>query len=204
MGFVTSFGVPGNSLFVLLARHVEAVRAFRASGRMAYVLLPVQVACLALVLRQLAASRSNLRAVGAALLALCLLESVGFSQAEFSFDKRENQHRIAALVGGLRESGSTGPFALTVETPQSVEPYRLQLDAFEAALITGRACVNGYSGTSPAWQQYFLPEPTVENLDRALKAVKTLPGSVEVFSWEALLDPGRASGTPVLRLPAPE
>jgi hypothetical protein len=204
MGFVTSFGVPDGSLFLRLANHVEEVRGFRASGRIAYVLLPVQVACLALVVRQLAAAGAKLQAVGACLLAFCVLESTGFSQAEFSFDKRENQRRIAALVRGLTERKSTAPFALTVDKPQSIEPFPLHLDAFEAGLLTGRPCVNGYSGTSPAWQQYFLLEPTVENLDRALIAINAAPGSVEVFSREALLDAVRGSVIPVLRLPSRE
>jgi hypothetical protein len=202
IGLVTSFGGSDRSLFLWLAKRVDAVRAFRAPGRIAYVLLPLQVCCLALVLRQLANSSARRRTVAGVLLAYVVVESAGFSQMEFSFDWRENQPQIMALVNRLKQRNAGEPFALTVEAPQAIEADSVHLEAFEAALLSGRPCVNGYSGTEPAWLHYFRQEPTAENLERALIEIKTPPRSVEVFMREALLEPSRASADSVLRLPS--
>jgi hypothetical protein len=204
IGFFTSFGVPDGSLFLWLAKHVEKVRAFRAPGRIAYVLLPLQVGTLALILRELDRSKGFLRILAGLLLGFGLVESAGFSQAEFSFSKRDNQRYVLALAGRLKEGNSSGPFALITDKPQSIDANKFDLDAFEAALLSGRPSVNGYSGSEPAWVHFFRAEPTASNLDRALIEIKMPPRSVEAVLPEALLNPVRKWSSAVLHLPSRE
>ena len=71
-----------------------------------------------------------------------------------------------ALARGLKGENSNGRFALITDRPQSIDANKFDLDAFEAALLSGRSSVNGYSGTEPAWVHYFRAEPTASNLDK--------------------------------------
>jgi hypothetical protein len=80
----------------------------------------------------------------------------------------------------------------------------VHLDAFAAALASGRPCVNGYSGSEPPWENVFRADPTLENLDRALIEIKAPARSVEVVSWEALAGPARAALPPLPRVPTRE
>ena len=194
--FVTGLGATKASPYLWLAEHVEAVRALRAPGRIAYVLLPVQVCCLTLLLRALA-PRHGLLAVG--LLACCVMESIGFGQARLSFDKAEAQERIRPLLERVGAGRMGDPFAVTVEAPPVGGTNAMHLDVFAVALATRRPCVNGYSGTEPAWAHVFRAAPSIEHLDRALLEIKMPPRSVEVVPLEELT--GTERGT-ALRLPS--
>jgi len=197
---VTRLG-PLPSPYVWIAAHVDAVRAFRAPGRIAYMLLPVQACVLGLVVRELAARSLRGRVVAVVMLAAAVVEGVGFRQVEFSFDKAEARRRIGPLVAWVAHGRPGEPFAVTAPSPPAGGLDPMHLDAFAVALATGRPAVNGYSGTEPGWVHVFRANPTVSHLDRALIEMKVPAGSVEVVPLDAVLGaPGGLDAT--LRLPS--
>jgi len=199
----TSFG--NSSIYLMLADRVAFIRAFRAFGRVAYLLLPILGATLAGALTCVV-ELPSLKARGAFAMSVAFLavgESLCVRQQKLSYDKRLIQSRVADLAATIGAQRSESPFALTLESPRRGLHGDLHLDAWQVAMELGRKCVNGYSGSAPAILDRFLRIPTIDNLDRALLAAKVPMGTVEAFAIQsadrsvqpARMLPSRTPGT---------
>ena len=178
----TTFG--DHSIYLLLADRFAFMRAFRAFGRVAYLLLPILGATLAAALTCMVelTSLKARRALAMSLAVMAVLEGMCVRQRGFSYDKRPIQGRVADLAATIGARRSQSPFALTLESARPGLHEGLHLDAWQVAMELGRKCVNGYSGSAPAILDRFLRVPTIANLDRALIAAKVPMGTVEAFA----------------------
>ena len=184
---ITNFPGTNSSLYLLTVASFGPARAFRAFGRFAYLLYPMQAAaaglCLTLWSRHARARWKHGAVISVAI--LLAIESLGTRQASFSYVKADAQKRasvIAAKIGGQERRR---PFALVVANKPSEPTTLLHLDAFQAALLTKRFCVNGYSGTGPPSHWLFLSDPEVGPLNMLLVSKRLPPRSVDVYSFSA-------------------
>ena len=149
----------GDGLFLWLARHLDGLRAFRASGRVIVVVHLLQSMALALVLTA-AWRRFNsvpARAALCGLAILAVLETLSFGQAGIL--KATLEARREAVVEAWQTRGDR-PILVFAPAPSNQDPAAIHLDAWAAALATGRQTINGYSGRQPDGFGHFLADPT--------------------------------------------
>jgi hypothetical protein len=87
------------------------------------------------------------------------------------------------VVEGWQAAGDR-PILLFAPGASNQNPNIVQLDAFAAALATGRRTVNGYSGQYPASHAHFLGYPTEANAKIVLRRSDLNPDDISmVTSW---------------------
>lgn len=191
--------IPGTnfSLYLFMAEHAEPIRAFRAFSRIAYLLYPMAAAAIGLLLTLLHRStgeRWKQNALVVIPVLLCI-EGLATRQSLFSYSKAEAQERASAVVTRVRSSARE-VIALVSENKVNGSYSSLHLDAFEAALLTGRFCVNGYSGSSPESHWSFLANPDRTTLNALLLAGRLAPFSVDVYTVTAGVSGGTLTLSP--------
>ncbi|HVS52925.1 MAG TPA: hypothetical protein VHD62_11280 [Opitutaceae bacterium] len=166
----TKWTADGDGAWIWIARRVEALRAFRASGRVAVPLQFVVIGAVALLLTQWlsAARRSAARIAVVALACALALENVCVGQrATLSATARA---RTQAMVDAWKAAGDR-PVLVYAPTHTDETPPFPHLDAWSAALQLHRVTVNGYSGGAPDSHMGFMQAPTPDNARATLEAV---------------------------------
>lgn len=156
--FFTRWGHGGG--WIILAKWLEPLRAFRSSGRIAGLLHVVQIAAVGLLLTELATRSKRRQAMVAGLAALLVIEGIGVRQP--ATDLAVAAKRANAVIAAWRESGDRPVLAYAFAYTNQPEVYQ-HLDAWSAALRLHRATLNGYSGNWPATHHRFLWDSTVAN-----------------------------------------
>ena len=170
----TCWHAPDGSLFLKLAEHFAPLRAFRASGRIAYLVIVLQAVLSARILTGWA-DRLTLRGSQFVLLPACVALAMvleGVSAGQFSYSKDEAIARSEGLVREFQQMGNRG---VLVFCPGSVNQpnWAIHLDAWMAALRIRGRCLNGYSGNLPDGYGDFFWQPSEKN-------AKSLIGSLGI------------------------
>ncbi len=150
---------PGEiSLWLTLAEVIEPLRAFRAAGRIAGLVHALLFTATGLLLWTWA--KAGHPRLATALIATLLLETVAIDQHRTPV--ADLHARRDAIVQAWAEAGDHPVLAWAPGyTNQSTAA--LHLDAWAAAMATGRVTVNGYSGWTPASHQLFYWSPNAAN-----------------------------------------
>ena len=169
--FFTAIGKEssGWSPYLALAKIIKSIRAFRAVGRVSFLIVVLEGVLAGIVLNEMIRNPSKTwRAWGWALACLLVLDVVAIGQSSFSKEiAHERGNRLAEAV---MERGTQPVFAYM---PGSLDERRelVHLDSWHAAILTRRRTVNGFSGNYPETHMEFFYEPTKENLILTLKRV---------------------------------
>lgn len=167
----------GWSPYLLLAKIAKPLRAFRAVGRVSFLIVILLGVVAAVALQEMTrASSRRRRAWGWALACLLAMDVVAVRQNSYSKDAaRERAERLAQAV----LSGGRQP--VFAYLPHAVGRARAEahLDAWHAALLTGRRTINGYSSNFPETHAEFAENPTRENLKRLVAEAG--------LSWDEIL-----------------
>ena len=161
-----------DSAFTMLARNVEELRAFRASGRSAVVLHLIQVFGAAAALTGIWLRSTTLwsRCVLGAFAVLGCIETIARDQHSTSVATM--QARAKAVVEAWRGANDR-PILLFAPGYTNQSEQLCHLDAWAAAMQLRRTTVNGYSGDVPPTHVTFVLSPTVD-------AGRTLISSVRI------------------------
>ena len=150
----------GFSLWVEFAEKIEPLRAFRAIGRIHILTHTLMVGAIGFALSALSHSgQQRLVLAGRILLAATLLEGIGSHQPAYAVS--EAQARRDALVDAWAEAGDAPVLAYAPGYTNQPDPH-VQLDAWAAALATGRRTINGYTGGAPLSHLRFIWNPSAE------------------------------------------
>lgn len=166
--FFTRWTSSGSGGFLWLAEVVHPLRAFRASGRIAALLpcaLAVPVAVF-LTNRLMASSNTRRRILVMGMPLLAVIESLMVHQNAVSV--ADMQSRADAIVGAWKTAGDR-PVLLFTPGYSNQGNVLPQLDAWNAAMLLHRHCVNGFSGGWPPAYGSLAMEPTPENGEALLR-----------------------------------
>lgn len=165
----TRFGDSG--LFLWLAKHFEALRTFRAPGRAIVAIHIFQTIALSSVVIYLIHKLKIPSSIHPIFLVAAIIaaETITYSQA--STEKSIFVKRREAVITSWREAGNKSILAL-VPGHTNQHNSHIHLDAWAAALATGRKTINGYSGRIPAGFSSFLNQPTGEKLNELIHRKK--------------------------------
>lgn len=174
----------GFSLWIEIADKIEPLRAFRAIGRIHILTHTLMLTAIGFALSALLQS-ANQRVViaGKILLAATLLEGIGSHQPAYAV--AEAQARRDALVEAWTLAGDTPVLAYAPGYTNQPDPH-VQLDAWAAALATGRRTLNGYTGGAPLSHLRFIWNPSAE---QAAALIHTLDIPAEDVSIVGRFDP---------------
>lgn len=170
--FFTSWNDGAAGLWIFAARKIEALRAFRATGRVAGLLQVAQVAAIGLLLThwlEAATARRRASVVGLALLVV----AEGLAAHQPVTVAAVAAKRADALIAAWRAAGDRPVLAYAFGYTNQPEVYS-HLDAWSAALRLHRVTLNGYSGGMPGTHHRYLWNATPDNA-RALAAEVGLP-----------------------------
>lgn len=166
--FFTKWTATGGSAWVWLASHVEAVRAFRASGRVAGLLQFALIGANVLLLTQWLSSARTAKAAVAIIAVAGLLALENVSHGQPSTLRVDAQNRCDAVVAAWRKAGDRPVLAFAPGYSNQPDAF-VQLDAWSAALALHRVTINGYSGGLPGSHVHFVWHSSAANA-RALIA----------------------------------
>ncbi len=180
---LTSWGDSGWNLYLMIARQVSSIRAFRSFTRIAYPLLALQAVAGAIFLDVIfrKAKSQAFRTLTVGLAFALMTESLSLGSIHYS--PKVARDRAKAIMRGWRRAGSHDVLVFAPGyTNQSNEV--LHIDCWQAALMMEKYTVNGYSGNQPPRYQAFLNSPTVENAEELLAGIHLDPRKVSlVRSW---------------------
>ncbi len=173
------------SVFAWIAAHLEALRAFRASGRFIVLALPLAVVATGLWLSALRAAPGRAgpaRLVPLAALVLAAAETLVWEQPRVALEHA--RARTGSVVRGWIAAGDR-PVLAFAPGYSNQDSAVVQLDAWAAALARGRRTLNGYSGGVPGSHFAFRFNPT-EAAARDLVAARGLdPDDVSIVTdWD--------------------
>lgn len=176
---------PDGNIYLWVAEHVRSIRAFRSFARIAYLLIVVEAVAAAIFIDYLFnRSRSILgKSASVALSLFVAVESLAVGQIHYS--KIAAQKRGAAVREMWQRAGARRVLAFA--PGYSNQGYEaVNLDAWQAALLLHKHCLNGYSGNEPAGYAEFLHNPTTDHA-KALFARLGVPESKVslVTDWPA-------------------
>ena len=150
------------NLWVWIAEYIKPFRAIRAFGRIFILLTSIQVIAIAIILNYLLKKLEVTKFAKSIILTAPLIfvfENLSIGQTTYL--KKEAQQRALGLVENFKPSKDVEAF---IYAPGVVTvPWVSHLDAWNASLIKGIPCLNGYSGQSPKTHLKFLGSPTREN-----------------------------------------
>lgn len=190
----------GDGPFLWAAKVVDGLRAFRAPGRIIVIIHLFQSVGLALLLTLFYRRSSSrwIRGLIVGFACVAALETVALQQTHTSIHRL--QAREDAIVEGWRAAGDR-PILVLAPGASNQNPNVVQLDAWAAALATGRRTVNGYSGQYPASHDQFLAFPTEDRAKTVLRRLGLDPNELSlVTSWgpnEAALGIERYDSPPI-------
>ncbi|MEZ5275004.1 MAG: hypothetical protein R3F07_01335 [Opitutaceae bacterium] len=183
--FFTDWTGEGEGLFLWLARRLEGLRAFRATGRVILVVHLMQSLALGMMVTA-AWRRFRTRSSRIFLTALTLfavLETLSFEQP--GTPKALLEARRHAVLEAWRREGDR-PILVFAPAPSNQDPASIHLDAWAAALASDRQTVNGYSGREPDGYGRFLADPTVNKARGLIHNLGLDPATISVVtSWGA-------------------
>lgn len=175
----TKASADGTSLWIWIAAHVESLRAFRATGRVAEFLPFTLAATSGLLLTELlAVGRRHVTLILVVALATAIaFENLTFRQPATAIAVARG--RTAGLVAAWQKAGDRP--VLVYAPGKTTEPAAwIHLDAWSAALQLHRATINGYSGAAPSSHLAFALVPSLDNARRLLAATGIPEDSVSV------------------------
>lgn len=182
---ITSWGAGEANLYLWFADRVGSIRAFRSFTRVAYLLFVLESISAALLLNHFfrAGATRVVRHSAVALSFLCAMESLAFGQNYYS--PLVARLRADALVKQWRAAGDHEVLLFAPgATNQPLE--QLHLDCWHAALITGRATINGYSGNLPGDYYEFLDDPSLAHAEQLRERLRLPESKVSlVTEWAA-------------------
>lgn len=173
--FFTRWGDTGG--WIMLAQWIEPLRAFRAGGRIAGLLLIVQLAAAGTLLTWICAHVRRGGWIGVPLALLLVSEGLAFRQP--STEIVVAAKRANAVIAAWRAAGDRPVLAYAFSYMNQPEVY-MHLDAWSAALRLKRATLNGYSGNWPGSHLRFLWNATPENAKSLTTSVGLNPADVSI------------------------
>lgn len=199
----TNWTAAGDGPYLWAARMIDGLRAFRAPGRVIVIIHLFQSVGIGLLLaygyRRFPSKAARASIVGFAWVAA--LETVSLQQTHTSVNRL--QVRQDAIVAGWRAAGDH-PILVLAPGASNQNPNIVNLDAWAAALATGRRTVNGYSGQYPATHAHFLAFPTEAKAKTVVAHFGLDPDEIStVTSWgpgEAALGIERYRSPPISHL----
>ncbi|MBC2604450.1 hypothetical protein [Pelagicoccus albus] len=181
-GLILLFTRFGNSgLYLWLAEHLESLRTFRAPNRSILIIHILQLSALAAVISVLIQQvhRKPLRWILLSVILFSCLESLTLFQN--SFPKEIAVARREAIIEQWTQAGDRPVLALAPGPTNQFLP-NVHLDAWAAALETGRATINGYSGRVPNGYLNFIQAPTEDNLQKLIAHRDLRPADISVVN----------------------
>jgi hypothetical protein len=176
--FFTKWSDAHPGAWITVARLVEPLRAFRASGRIAGLLQVAVVAAAGLLLASWRIERAvRWRWVPGACAILLALEGLAFHQT--SQPLAVARARSDAMIAAWRGAGDRPVLAFAFGYTNQPESY-FNLDAWSAALRLKRATLNGYTGGQPGSHHRFIWNPTVDNARSLMESFAIPPGRVSL------------------------
>lgn len=200
MAFFTKWTADGASAWLLVAEHVPSLRAFRACGRIAPLLVIAIVAAGGLLLThwQSLATRRGIRWIPGAIAVLIAVESLAHNQP--GMDLAVAKFRADAVIAAWRQAGDRPVLAYAFGYVNQPPPWQ-HLDAWSAALRLKRSTLNGYTGGVPSSVWSFYWNPTVENARATLAQNKLNPAEVSIVENLAAADAAKIGLARVAHLP---
>jgi len=170
----------GFSLWVELAEKIEPLRAFRAIGRIHILTHALMLGGIGFAFTALIRSGSRgLSQTAGVLLAVTILEGIGSRQPAYTV--HEAQSRRDALVHAWALAGDKPVLAFAPGYTNQPDPH-IQLDAWSAALSTGRHTINGYTGGAPLSHLRFIWNPSAEQANALIDSLDVPASEVSVVS----------------------
>ncbi|MDQ6621875.1 MAG: hypothetical protein M3Y86_00105, partial [Verrucomicrobiota bacterium] len=172
---MTSWGGGEANFYLWITQGIPGLRAFRSFARIAYLLIALDTVAAALLLDHFYRAQSARLGRIAVVTIACLAALESLDVGQYYYSPRLARLRADALVRQWRAARFHKVLLFAPGlTNQPLEP--LHLDCWHAALLVGKATVNGYSGNIPPGYLEFLAEPTVAHAEE-LRARLRLPAS---------------------------
>lgn len=181
MLFFTRWSADFGGAWVWLSGKVEALHAFRASGRVAGLLQFALIGAAGLVLNHWARPARSRAAYVACVVLASLMALENLSSRQPSTRNAVAQARQRAVVEAWRTAGDRPVLAFAPGFSNQPDPW-LQLDAWAAALQLRRVTINGYTGGVPGSHLRFVWEPTEANARQLLAATGVPENKVSVVT----------------------
>jgi hypothetical protein len=174
IGCTTSWANNAGNLYVMIAKHVQSIRAFRAVARIAYLLFVVEAIVIATFLNYHYRKATHRWRRAVIFLIACIVPAESFAFRQESYVKADAQRRADALVEMWKRAGDRE--VLVFAPGYTNQPFEyLNTECWQAALLVNKKTVNGYSGIWPPSHTRFLMAPTEANARALLSSLNISP-----------------------------
>ncbi len=166
--YFTRWDDSGSGIFLWMAKQVESLTAFRSSSRSIVIIHLLQVLALSSLLTIVYRNSKSAKSRGVVVLfaVVAAIEGTSLRQNTSSIDQVVK--RSEGVLDAWRQAGDK-PILLFAPGAFNGSPRLAHLDAWSAAIRSGRKSVNGYSGSVPDSHNMFLLKPTRENAENLIR-----------------------------------